>query len=83
MITCRELIDFLADYVDDVLPPNERRVFEDHLSVCPDCQNYVVSYKRTIALERVALSRPDDEVPPEVPSDLVRAILAARPRSKS
>ena len=78
MITCRELIDFLADYVDDTLPKPERAVFEEHLAICADCQNYVESYKRTILLERVALSRPDDEVPPEVPKDLVRAILAAR-----
>ncbi len=83
MITCRELIDFLADYVDDTLPPTERRVFEEHLSVCPDCQNYVASYKWTIALERAAMSRPDDEVPPEVPSDLVQAILAAWPKGKT
>jgi anti-sigma factor RsiW len=78
MITCRELIDFLADYADDTLPAAERAVFEEHLSVCPDCQNYVASYQRTIALEKVALARPDDEVPPEVPEELVRAILAAR-----
>ena len=32
---------------------------------------------------RIALSRPDDEVPPEVPADLVRAILAARPKTKT
>lgn len=80
MITCRELIDFLADYVDDMLPQRERAVFEKHLAVCVDCQNYVESYKRTIALEKAALSRPDDEVPPQVPADLVRAILAARPK---
>ena len=78
MITCRELIDFLADYVDDMLPPRERSVFEEHLAVCADCQNYVESYRRTIKLEKLALSRPDDEVPAEVPKDLVRAILAAR-----
>lgn len=83
MITCRELIDFLADYVDDTLPPDERGVFEEHLSICPDCQNYVASYECTIALERAAMSQPDDEVPPEVPAELVKAILAARAKAKT
>ena len=82
MITCRELVDFLIDYVEGTLPPDEKAAFEEHLSVCPACQHYVMSYKTTIALSRVAFRNPDDEVPPEVPADLVKAIMAVRPPKK-
>lgn len=83
MMTCRELIDFLHDFVENALPPEERRAFEKHLSICPDCQNYVASYKLTIELERAAMSRSDDEALPEIPHDLVRAILASRSKMKT
>lgn len=34
---CRAWLDALADYLDDDLPPDERRRFEHHASVCPRC----------------------------------------------
>jgi anti-sigma factor RsiW len=78
MITCRELIDFLSDYLDGDLPLPERAAFEEHMRVCPECRSYVESFKQTIELGRAALRRLDDEAPPEVPQSLVNAILAAR-----
>ncbi len=74
MITCRELIDFLHDYVDGALPAAQRVVFEDHLKICPDCVDYVGEYRRTI---RAAASTKDAGETP-LPDALVRAILAAR-----
>ncbi|MBI1369833.1 MAG: anti-sigma factor [Planctomycetes bacterium] len=79
MITCRELIDYLGDYLDGALPAEEVSTFEEHLAVCPDCVNYVQSFRDTISLGRfVLLNHEDDVVPPSVPADLVRAIVASR-----
>jgi anti-sigma factor RsiW len=77
MITCRELIDFLADYTDGSLEPVERQAFDEHLAICPDCQEYVESYRWTIGLERAALCDDLEHLPP-IPSSVVSAILAAR-----
>jgi anti-sigma factor RsiW len=77
-LTCRELIGFLADYLDGELPEPTRRVFEDHLEDCPPCRDYLASYRTTIALAAEACG-PDDRVAEDVPEDLVRAVLAARP----
>ena len=77
-LTCRELTDFLADYVDGTLHPDERLLFEQHLAACPECVSYLQSYRDTIALTKSAWGPSADPVPPEVPDELVRAILAAR-----
>jgi anti-sigma factor RsiW len=77
-MTCQELIDFLMDYVDGSLPDEERQRFDDHLAICPDCVNYLVSYRTTMSLGRMAFADPNVPVPPAVPTELVQAILAAR-----
>lgn len=77
-ITCRELIDFIADYLDGELPAPMRHEFERHLNVCPACVAYFDSYKQTIQLGKAAMA-PTDE-PASVPEGLVRAIRAARAR---
>jgi len=73
-MTCRDLTDFLADYVADELPVATRETFEGHLARCPNCRVFVAQYRHTIVLERLALSSDAD---PELPEDLVRAIMKA------
>jgi anti-sigma factor RsiW len=77
-ITCRELIDFLHLYLDGELPPGRAIEFERHLSVCDSCVHYLATYKTTIALGKAACGDLDSPVGPEVPGDLVAAILTAR-----
>ncbi|MBI1335646.1 MAG: anti-sigma factor [Phycisphaera sp.] len=80
MITCRELISFLADYLEGNLAPTERVAFEEHLGVCPDCVNYVESYKTTHKAIPLAYADENDPAPSEVPEELIQAILEARPK---
>jgi anti-sigma factor (TIGR02949 family) len=79
LLTCRELIDFLAAYLDGELPEPTRGSFERHLAACPACVDYLASYRETIRLGKQAC-RPDEDLPAEVPSELVEAILSARRR---
>lgn len=75
-ITCKELISFLADYVEQSLPPETLFEFERHLNVCPSCVAYLASYRETIVITRRANVSPkllQDEAPPE----LITAILAS------
>ena len=76
LLTCRELIDFLAAYLDGELAPEARAAFEAHLSLCPNCVDYLSSYRETIRLGLQACE-PDAELPADVPPELVDAILAA------
>ena len=77
-MTCRELVDFLLDYLAGDLPAAERARFEVHLGACPDCVAYLRAYRATVELGRAAFAEPDAPVPDEVPEALVQAILAAR-----
>jgi predicted anti-sigma-YlaC factor YlaD len=80
-LTCREMVDFMADYLEGTLDRRTRAVFDAHLHVCPDCVAYLGSFAETMRLAREC--RGDDPVPADVPGDLVRAILAARPSRRS
>ena len=77
-ITCREIAEFLLEYTDGALPARERTEFDRHIEECPPCVAYIATYTRTVRLEKAALCGPSDEIPPDVPEALVRAILAAR-----
>jgi anti-sigma factor RsiW len=83
MITCRELIEFLDDYVGGQMDNGRRRAADEHLAVCPDCVNYLESYRMTVAVSRAALKRDEDAVIPKtVPPELIKAVLASRRDSK-
>ena len=76
-MTCREVADFLADYVSGALAADVRTQFDRHLSVCPNCRAYLVTYRATIELGRRAFAIPEADAQTEVPAELVSAILNA------
>ena len=75
---CRELAEFLMDYVSGELPEESRVHFEFHLSKCTNCHEYLVQYEITIKAGKIACDELSDELPDNMPDDLVRAVLAAR-----
>jgi len=77
MINCRQCLDFIADYLAGEVDPRAAEQFEAHLEACPPCRDYIESYKRTIELERDALTVDDAECR-AMPESLVKAICRAR-----
>jgi anti-sigma factor RsiW len=77
-VTCRELADFIVDYLTGELTPAVQAAFERHLDVCINCRRYLKSYEETVKLGRHAFDDEDALVPAVVPEELVQAILAAR-----
>jgi anti-sigma factor RsiW len=78
-MTCRELTDFLIDYVEGGLTAAERARFDEHLGECPVCVTYLRNYVETIRLGKAVCTGDHDAIDDEVPEELVQAILAARP----
>lgn len=76
-MTCREVADFLADYVSGELASDVRVEFDRHLSVCPNCRAYIATYRATIELGRRAFADLDADADGDVPDELVDAILNA------
>lgn len=77
-MTCRQLADFIMDYLEGQLSAETRSAFEHHLTLCPNCANYIASYGTTVELARHSFKEADGERPFEMPEELVRAILSAR-----
>ena len=69
----------MVDYFDDALPPEQSAAFAKHLSLCADCKAYLDSYGQSIELLK-QVGNESAEVGPDVPTDLVNAILAAKPK---
>ena len=74
---CRELADFLMDYVSGELPHESRAHFEFHLSKCKNCHEYLVQYEVIIKAGKIACDELSDEMR-DIPEDLVKAVMAAR-----
>jgi anti-sigma factor RsiW len=47
-IVCRELVELVTPYLEDVLPPDERALVDEHLAGCDGCTAYVQQMRLTI-----------------------------------
>ena len=79
-MTCSEFTEFLDAFVDGDLSPAEAAEFERHLEACKHCVAYLDTYRKAMAAGKKVFDDPCDDVPPDVPEDLVQAILASRKR---
>jgi anti-sigma factor RsiW len=77
-VTCREFASFMMDYLSGELAREHRIAFERHLALCPNCDRYLAQYRETIAAGRAGFADPEGPLPPEVPDELVQAILKAK-----
>ncbi|MCX5688821.1 MAG: zf-HC2 domain-containing protein [Planctomycetota bacterium] len=80
-ITCEELVSFVLDYVDGLLPPSQRTEFDRHLSVCPSCVAYLDGYRTSLQLAREAFGAQPELSDQSLPESLKAAIRAARTKS--
>jgi anti-sigma factor RsiW len=70
MITCRQMVELVSDYLEGRLDPGARERFEEHLAVCPDCREYVEQVRETVrALGRL----PEDALSGGARDELLRA----------
>jgi len=76
-VNCREICEFLMDYVDGELPEHVKACFDMHLSQCPPCVEYMRTYRQTIVIAKSCCCDEAAKLP-EVPEPLIQAILKAR-----
>jgi anti-sigma factor RsiW len=48
-LRCREVVELVTAYLDDVLDADDRRLMERHLAACDDCSTYLEQMRQTIA----------------------------------
>ena len=74
---CQEFGGFMMDYLDGMLPVEMVTRFEAHLEDCPNCIKYLDSYKLTVRLGQIVGRSVEEDMPGEMPEELVTAILDA------
>jgi len=75
-LTCREVVELLSGYLEDVLPAGRRARVEAHLATCPDCLAYLEQLRTTIgALGRLR----EQDVPRPLLARLLTAFRSGRP----
>ncbi len=77
-LTCRRVIDSLADYLDKSLEPRTREAFEAHIHRCDRCLTYLVQYGDTVRIAATSYGGVE-----AMPPARVRAVLERRkPRER-
>ena len=49
-LTCKEVVEIVNDYLEDAMSPHDRERFDQHVSGCDGCTNYVEQMRETIRL---------------------------------
>lgn len=73
-LTCREVSEFLMEYVGDTLEADVQLIFETHVHACPNCETFLAQYRETISAGKLACL---DIGVADCPEDLVQAVMAA------
>jgi anti-sigma factor RsiW len=68
-LSCKELVELVTAYDEGALPVDERTRFDEHLTGCPDCVEYLAQFRRTVAA--IGLAAPELERTPPI-TDLLR-----------
>jgi anti-sigma factor RsiW len=61
-VVCADGVALLMEYLEGLLPPDDRALLEAHVAGCPRCVAFVESYRRTPGILRAATAAalPDD-----------------------
>lgn len=78
ILTCREVVELLADDLDQALPLSLEMKLKLHLFLCRSCRRFRRTYRKTVTIVH-ALRRAEDRLDPGIlPDELVRRIILRR-----
>ena len=75
MLTCKQFLDELSDYLDEKTDAGLRKKLEDHISECPNCWVICDTTKKTI---KVYKGMEPCTIPPEMHTRLMAALEKKR-----
>ena len=74
--TCKQMTDLVFDYLNGKLTRAVRHEFEQHLRICPDCVNFLNTYRKTVQTTGSVVA---EDIPPKVRTNIL-AFLRKRVR---
>ena len=69
-LTCKELVELITDYLEDVLPADERTRFELHVCSCTGCRAYLSQIR---ALVRASGRLTEEDLPATMRDEVLHA----------
>ena len=79
-IDCQDLVELVTDYLEGVLPADDRRRFEEHLEICEGCDAYVAQMRDTV---RLTGRLTQEQVPDELRAQLLTAFRGWRDEGRT
>jgi anti-sigma factor RsiW len=74
-LACVELVELVNDYLEGLLPAEDRVRFEAHVAICEGCDNYLDQMRTTVRLAgRLAV----DDLAPDARAELLEAFRGWR-----
>ena len=73
--SCREMAEYLSEYVDGDLDASIRELIDRHGGECPPCRAFVRTLARTVEALR---AQPREPISPTMKRSLVEALRNAR-----
>ena len=71
MLTCKQFIAELSDFLDETLGADERKKLEEHINACPNCWVVADTTRRTIEVYK---SCQPVAIPTDIHSRLMKAL---------
>jgi len=71
LLTCKQFLEELSDYLDESLDPQQRSELQKHVNECPNCWVVCDTTEKTL---KVFKGREPQPVPPAIEARLLEAI---------
>ena len=71
MLTCKDFLNELSEFLDETLDPNVRAALDKHVNECPNCWVILDTTQRTI---KVYKGLEPQSIPPDIHSRLMTAL---------
>jgi predicted anti-sigma-YlaC factor YlaD len=61
-LTCKDVVELVTEYLEGAMPPDDRDRFEEHLSICEGCTNYLAQMRTTLLATGMLT---EEQIPPD------------------
>lgn len=68
MLSCREIVQLVTEYLEDTMSPEARLRFEEHVSICPPCRGFLSQMRATL---RASGEVTEESLSPETRASLI------------
>jgi len=79
MLTCKQFLSELSDYLDDTLDPTTKAELHRHVNECPNCWVVCNTTEKTIKVYKGMEPQP---IPPEIENRFLSALMEKCKRAK-